>query len=430
MAIVYGTNGSAEDFLVVPGTSIEGFEHNLDDLVLPAGTELSTVTVTVDHDWANPNADGTYAWGQRVSWGSAGESAFLRYSWEFDPATDADVASGGTTPPTTSGIIYGQPGVAEDFTVAGSAVAIEGFEHGVDDLVLPAGTDPSTISVVADQDWAHQNPDGSYAWGQRVSWGDAGENVFLRYSWEFDPATDAEVAGGTPPTDPPPDGQFREILTDDFDGTTLDRSIWQNVYGGGTYWNNAFEWDPSQVNVADGNLVVSMSRDTDGDGLWQVGGLNMEYAGSITYGRVEFTARVEEEQGTGTAILMWPTGSTQWPPEIDILETPNTTAMHTLHWQGPNGNGDNQSDSQFSNGLDTSQWHTYRMDWTPQELGIYVDGQKVASWTDHIPDSPMSFGVMGYVAGQNDWFDAPPDASTPDQVNIYLGKVTVSEWIG
>ena len=41
-------------------------------------------------------------------------------------------------------------------------------------------------------------------------------------------------------------------------------------------------------------------------------------------------------------------------------------------------------------GWDMTQFHDYRIDWLPNRLDYYVDGQLVRSATDNIPDDPMT----------------------------------------
>jgi DDE family transposase len=49
------------------------------------------------------------------------------------------------------------------------------------------------------------------------------------------------------------------------------------------------------------------------DGHWTAGGFSSFKAGkTITYGRMEFDARMEEAQGTMCAILMWPASDKLW----------------------------------------------------------------------------------------------------------------------
>ena len=229
---------------------------------------------------------------------------------------------------------------------------------------------------------------------------------------------------------------FTLKYADDFSSGSLDPLLWGNPFGGGTYWNGAFSWSKSDVRVADGVLVVSSTRHADGS--WTAGGVNMLHgawgAGNgITYGRVEFDARFDRGQGTGAAILLWPTANDQWPPEIDIIEVPdgNRQSIHvTNHWQGPNGNGDNWYESR-SVTVDATQWHHYRLDWTPHAITLFIDGVERQSFTANIPDIPMSFGVMGYVAAEFEtWFGGGPDATTPRQVSTYVDNVRIYQWTG
>ena len=36
---------------------------------------------------------------------------------------------------------------------------------------------------------------------------------------------------------------WRQIFFDGFDGSSLNRQNWPNVYDGGLYWNGAFYWE-------------------------------------------------------------------------------------------------------------------------------------------------------------------------------------------
>ena len=228
--------------------------------------------------------------------------------------------------------------------------------------------------------------------------------------------------------------QFQLKYADDFSAGTLNTSLWGYPYGGGIYWNGAFSWGWNDVNVVNGQMVVSSTWHPEG--YWTAGGINMLGAGDghgITYGRVEFDAKVDKGQGTGTAILLWPTSNDHWPPEIDLIETPHGSRdqiTFTTHWQGPGGNNDNRYQG-YDITVDASLWHHYVLDWTPEKLDFYIDGQLVVHMTDHIPSEAMSFGVMGYVAASYEsWYGGGPDATTPKQVNTYLDNVKIYQWLG
>ena len=224
-------------------------------------------------------------------------------------------------------------------------------------------------------------------------------------------------------------GAFRTILSDDF-SNGYDHANWGAPFHGGVYWNGAWSWNAGDVNVRDGEMQVTMTR--QGDGWWTGGGFNSFKAGkAIHYGTVSFDAKVEEAQGTMAAILMWPASDDHWPPEIDILETPAQDVMHTLHWQGPNGNNHDYYDATRNQSYDPSSWHHYDVTWLPDRLTIQVDGRTVAEWNENIPDEPMGFGAMGYVGGAADkWMGGAPDGSTPDQVTVHIDNVVMSQWTG
>jgi beta-glucanase (GH16 family) len=146
---------------------------------------------------------------------------------------------------------------------------------------------------------------------------------------------------------------------------------------------------------------------------------------------VEFDARVEEVPGTMAAILMWPL-SDQWPPEIDILETPGLDVMHTLHWDADSGpRSVDAYDAIRNQAFDPTGWHHYRMTWLPDSLRIEVDAKQVAAWSAHIPDEPMGFGAMGFVGSVNDtWMGGAPNASPGTVVTAHLDNVLMSQWDG
>jgi Ca2+-binding RTX toxin-like protein len=228
------------------------------------------------------------------------------------------------------------------------------------------------------------------------------------------------------------------VFFDGFNGTQLDWTKWPITYGGSLYWNNAFWWDNSQLSVGDGELTIGMDRQPDG--IWTVGGLSTApYPGApdghgngFTYGRVEIRAKTSAEVvGAGPCFLLWPTSNDRWPPEIDILETPaNGQGMFTVHYPGPDGTEEGRGyDSQFFE-LDHSQWRTYTLDWFPDRLTLYVDGQKVAETRENIPNIPMSVGLQGHVGTASDGWYGSPNSSGVNSVDISVDWVRVSQFTG
>jgi beta-glucanase (GH16 family) len=133
---------------------------------------------------------------------------------------------------------------------------------------------------------------------------------------------------------------------------------------------------------------------------------------------------VERGQGTAGVIQLRPT-SNQWTDEVDIVEThrPDRSAFAFTNHGDPN-------ETQYVE-VDVGQWHSSSLVWKPDLLKLKVDGRTVAQMTHDVPDQPMSFGMQGMVLAEwETWFGGAPDHTTPDQVDMRVDWVRVSEWNG
>lgn len=210
---------------------------------------------------------------------------------------------------------------------------------------------------------------------------------------------------------------FTTVFQDDFNGSQLDRDVWRTLYSG-QYGNGMFRWDNGQVEIGDGKLTIATERD---GGSWVSGGVSTIPDG-ISYGRVEFRARVDEGQGTSGIFLLWPS-SNEWTDEIDIVET-NDPSRDSFAFVN---HGDPNVAEYIRTNVD--QWHTYRLDWTPGELKLFVDGNEVSRIDVDVPSQQMSFGIQGHVHGDwETWYGGGPDGSTPGRVEIEVDWVRVSSW--
>jgi hypothetical protein len=210
---------------------------------------------------------------------------------------------------------------------------------------------------------------------------------------------------------------FTTVFFDDFNGNSLDRSIWNTVYSG-TYWNDAFSWTPDQIEVGGGQLTIPIEDGPDG---WTSGGISTIPDGQ-SFGSYEFRARIEPGQGTAAAILLWPSDNS-WSDEVDIIET-NRGDRDGFAFT----NHGNPWETQYID-VDVSNWHTYRLEWTPGELLLTVDGREVGRMTNDVPTQQMSFGIQGMVMTDADkWFGGGPNGSTPSRVDIEVDWVHVSAY--
>ena len=99
--------------------------------------------------------------------------------------------------------------------------------------------------------------------------------------------------------------------------------------------------------------------------------------------------------------------SGKWPPEIDVFELlskhPNKLQL-TQHWK--DASRGHQQNYGFDQDADfTQDWHTYAVDWEPNSMTWYIDGQPKRRVTSHIPQDPMFIVLDLTVDGRS--FDLP-----------------------
>ena len=201
------------------------------------------------------------------------------------------------------------------------------------------------------------------------------------------------------------------VATDEFDGGAIDTERWtlyDSVGNDGIGYRR-----PSAISVADGELRITGRGDVSG-------GLN--WNGGRTYGRWEVRARMDAGNGYSPAILLWPS-SGNWPAEgeIDLSEIPRgdrSQTHFTMHW------GTENSQVGFDTPGDFTQWHTFAIEWQPDHVTFFLDGEEVYTNDDPvaIPRDPMHLAMQNDVGPNGTWIP-PRDASTPDEVALHVDWV-------
>lgn len=186
------------------------------------------------------------------------------------------------------------------------------------------------------------------------------------------------------------------VFNDEFDGTTLDQTKWNYNYTWGRTHNHRAYMDEKQVTVSDGKLKITAIDQRHpnapaGTNQWadQFGYMSFDYtSGAVnTNGKFNFRYGYIEGRfkmsGTGTWPAFWTlNGTGEWPPEIDILEVPHARTNHHYYYHyGP----DWQNEASFGgqhNGVDKSAgFHTYGVEWGPDYMNFYFDGQRISTNT-------------------------------------------------
>jgi hypothetical protein len=276
------------------------------------------------------------------------------------------------------------------------------------------------------------------------------------------PSTSAGTGSAGPAPVGPPAGTgkgWRLAFGDDFDGTALDQSKWQlcnpSFRALCLPWNNEKEvfntaaTNNQNVHVADGALHLTATRDAGGQihsgmvstGPWPAsfGPAPAGYKGfSYTYGYYE--GRVRIPRGNGYWPSMWELpvqggqGAAGWPDtgEMDVFEIPgnNPTEYHfTAHWGGSGGACGHPCSPQQATISDASAgWHVFGLDWEPDGLTWYVDGQKMGhTVTDAGAVKNTPFFLIANLSVGGTWgpLGAGVDASTPFPASMDIDYLRV-----
>ena len=194
------------------------------------------------------------------------------------------------------------------------------------------------------------------------------------------PTPDPTFTASPTPTDPPTsDPTWKLLLSEHFNGTDLDPTVWRK-YG------ETFEWPghaghglrvARAVTVENGTAVITAKEVNN---VIESGGFTVRSPYYLTYGKVEVRLRVDQDpRGVMSAVaLTWPTDNNECAGgENDIWETLRQRAnFHTFIHYGCH------SHVWFTHAHDPTAWHTVAMEWEPDRLAIIVDGTVEGEWTD------------------------------------------------
>jgi beta-glucanase (GH16 family) len=219
---------------------------------------------------------------------------------------------------------------------------------------------------------------------------------------------------------------------DEFDQIRLDKQAWVPMDPWQKERNNELQaYVRDAFELEDGILkIVASERQAGYDGKVR------EYAsGMMTtcenfsqkYGWFEVRCKVPKGKGLWPAFWLLPE-PLGWPPEIDVLEVLGhepTTIYFNNHWFDDEGK--HLSSLQEWHGTDLSaDYHVIALEWNPDVLIWYVDGQERARTTDAIPQQPMflllNLAVGGAWPGAPDSTTVFPSSFDVDYVRVYERK--------
>jgi len=191
---------------------------------------------------------------------------------------------------------------------------------------------------------------------------------------------------------------YQQVWSDEFNGAAgaaPDAAVWSAQNGDGSaernrgWGNNELEYYKANLSTTDGNgsLVVQATSVGAADQQCYYGPcswLSSKYTTKgklgFQYGRIE--ARIQGAPGAGTWNAFWALGAndttTLWPScgEIDFTELIGRSPNDVLGYShGPVSRGGGRGNTTTLTTDWSTGWHTYAVDWLPDQLVWYVDGQ-------------------------------------------------------
>ncbi len=178
--------------------------------------------------------------------------------------------------------------------------------------------------------------------------------------------------------------QYELVWSDEFNGNSLDRNIWNvevNGYGG---WNNELQYycdSPENIIVSDGTLKIRALKKNYMDKTYTSARLNSQGKAEFQYGKIEARMKLPSFKGAWPAFWMLGANGQQWPAcgEIDIVETINNESIvyGTAHWAKGSSYASSGSSTQAAGAkIDITQWHDYGIEWDANKIVWYVDNVK------------------------------------------------------
>ncbi len=239
--------------------------------------------------------------------------------------------------------------------------------------------------------------------------------------------------------------QWRMIWNDEFDGADgsgIDATKWVPETGGNGWGNSELEYYTDRTTNAymqGGSLVIEARQETFGNRSYTSARLKTQGKFEQKYGR--FEARMKLPQGQGIWPAFWmlgnDIGTAGWPTcgELDIMENigKEPTIVHgTIHGPGYSGGSGIGALYTLPGGQKfADDYHLFAVEWDPQEIRWYVDGNKYETHTpadlpagkkwvfDHPFFIIMNVAVGGVWPGNPDSTTVFPQKMLVDYVRVY-----------
>jgi beta-glucanase (GH16 family) len=233
------------------------------------------------------------------------------------------------------------------------------------------------------------------------------------------------------------------------DGSPPNPAKWTPMGGGNGWGNNELQYytsRPKNIHVERGYLIIEAFKEdfTGSDGIrrhFTSARLSSQGLFAQKYGR--FEARIQIPAGQGVWPAFWLLGddysTVGWPAcgEIDVMESVGKepgSIRGTLHGPGYSGSTPITTAYSLPKGRFSDGFHLFAVEWEPQIIRFYVDGELYASKTprdlpagsrwvfDHPFFVVLNLAVGGDLPGSPDESTVFPQRMLVDYVRVYARK--------
>jgi beta-glucanase (GH16 family) len=216
---------------------------------------------------------------------------------------------------------------------------------------------------------------------------------------------------------------------------------WGYDIGGSGWGNNELQYYTNSINnaaVANGVLTITAKKENMEGREYTSARLVSKGKGDFLYGSFEIKAKLPSGKGTWPAIWMLPTDWSygDWPKsgEIDIMEHVgyDQNRVHvTVHTEAYNHGINTQRGTNKIINTASSEFHLYRVDWTPYSIKGFIDGEQMFQFINEGKGSAVwpfdkKFHLLLNVAFGGNWGGAQgidaavlPQKMEVDYVRVY-----------
>lgn len=237
-------------------------------------------------------------------------------------------------------------------------------------------------------------------------------------------------------------GDYQLVWSDEFEGNSLDESVWTIQTGAGGWGNQEAQYYTARqenLRIEDGMLIIQPRKEDYDNSSYTSARIMSKNKKDFTYGKME--ARIKLPVGGGLWPAFWMLGYGNWPNcgEIDIMEYTGNykgRVLGTLHTL-KDRSGSRSSRAYYLDGIE-NDFHIFGVEWTQEEdfgkdvIRFYVDNDVYSTQTESEIDNneywpfnkPEFFiincaigGTLGGSINDNIWANNP--VMKVDWVRVY-----------